>query len=207
MKCIIASALLSALISVPAFAASGTATFDSYAENIYLGPLHDVPSGITFNTFQDGNGSQYYAMEFVGPHPSTPIFSSTTYLTGDGGAPGPGAALNGDFGFNATLPVLAGLVSLDVFYSEFPPPSPGSVTLTAFDSAGNALGSTTNTPVSGDFVESSIFLALPGNTIHSISVRANGLFTGYDNVHFETVPEPASLLWMAMGLCALRRRR
>jgi hypothetical protein len=85
-----------------------------------------------------------------------------------------------------------------------------TVTMTAFDTAGNVVGSATSDPLGSptDFVPLSLTASSP---IRRVEWRPSNILAGVqiDNLRLSVVPEPAvgSLLGLAVGLFVLGRRK
>src|SRR5258705_4060160 len=202
-----ATCLTVAILHLSAACALGqtrVATFESYPDCLFLpNPFIDSESGIRFsNPLPAGNS---FRIEQGPANPVWPTFLPTTYLTGGGCVIGGGITSSGNFGFDGLLPTDASRVSMAVgFYNAAP--GTGRLSLDGFDASGLLVAHSLRDPLQVGSAETSITITSPVPNIHSFSIRATDLSTSYYNIQF-AVPEPSTLLTLAISLMTLRRQR
>ena len=84
-----------------------------------------------------------------------------------------------------------------------------TVTMTALDSAGGGLGSTTSAPAPEDLWIGTLSLGFAGADIASVEwwPSMQSVMVGVDDLAYGPVPEPATLALLGLGAAALAARR
>ncbi|HEY1686831.1 MAG TPA: hypothetical protein VGG19_18870 [Tepidisphaeraceae bacterium] len=171
------------------------ATFENYTEGQNFKPSFTDPlSGITF--FNSTGGTQNFVIEY-----SSMEFGGGNYLTSALYSPGSGGSWAASFGFTADLPTPANSLSISVTHSIG---NTSTIQLEAFNS-NNVLVAQ----------KSAISNAPDPFTLEVISTEydiasfkmivSSQIGTGYDNISYTYLPEPASLAPFALLLFVPRK--
>ena len=109
------------------------------------------------------------------------------------------------FDFDTTITFAVPLVSVGIWYTSF-----DFLTLTAYDATNSLLGSVVGDPNTDGFFGVSQFLGISAPGISSVVISGIPGFFVFDDLTYEPVPEPASVVLVGSGLALLllvRRRR
>ncbi len=115
-----------------------------------------------------------------------------------------------NFSVHGILPARANQMGVDILYTwgvtqDFTQTS-GTVTLNGFDSNGLLIGSASTPTLGGFGLQTHLDASFP-SAISSFTIVANGLSTDYDNITFDTVPEPSTIALAVTAPILLLRRR
>jgi hypothetical protein len=177
---------------------AGVATFENFDEGVRGISFVDPVSGVAFS--EPTTPQIAFCTEYGAALPSAPTILPGHYLVGDGFVPGDLILVSTNFGFTATLPSAAQVISFDFIYAQS-----GTVTIQAFDSGNQLVASNSIIPPAGNFVEGHLELQCPSPTIVKFKVIASTISIGYDNITFN-IPEPAAIYCAAAMTWAASRR-
>jgi hypothetical protein len=209
------AASLMALIAFGIFASHARATmvaFTGYSETGNLhAPFTDAPSSIIFSNPQNSGG--YFGIDYGSAVAGVPDLPGNM-LTGNSYVAGNQFSLTQNFGFDAAFGAAAKSVTIDVIYLN-DSANAGTVTLSAFDSKGTQVGTTTITPTrttASGYLQAQLTVPGPANNIRSISIRSSNLAAAFDDVNVVAAPSPTpepgalAIALLASPIALLKRR-
>jgi hypothetical protein len=190
--------MMNCLFASRTFAA--TATFENLrGEFLGFSPYTDPLSGITFSDIEnDGLGATYFNNDSL---PS--LYQNNTVLCANDPQAGGLAFWTSGFSVHGVLPTTATYLGVDILYywgvtQNFTQTS-GTVTLDGYGASGNLIGSVSTPQIGSNGGQTHLDEVFP-SPITSFDIVANGVSTDYDNITFDTVPEPSATLVLIISL-------